>query len=680
MRDDLQQNQEDIPRKAIKVTDVEDISRYRHLSGFLRPVEKVLLIAIPFSGIAYVAEIHLYLGKLFMPQQYIAIFLGLILACIFLGVPPYRKASTNRVPWYDIVLAGLSLSIAVFISVVYPTYMAWGITWLGPEYVVFGALQILLIVEACRRVVGLVFTGIGLAVVFYTHFTYLFPVPFYGKGAPWDEMVLYFSMDSSGILGAPLQITCGMIFAFILFGEFLSSVGGGTLLTDFAVGTVGKYRGGPAKVSVVASGLFGTISGSVVANVMVDGWFTIPLMVKTGYKPHVAAAIEAAASTGGQIMPPVMGITAFLIAEFLAIPYRTVALAAAIPACLYYFALFVQVDLEAAKAGIKGVYVPGFNVWTILKKSWIFFGPLAVLIYTLFIIDLAESRSALSAVIAVFVLSFLSKATRKGFKGWLSTLEKSGRSLLMIGACTALAGIIIGGVFNTGLGTIFSFIMLKMGHENLFFILLITGAVCIVLGMSMATAAIYMILAVLVAPALVQLEILPLAAHLFIFYMGMTAFLTPPVCFGAYAAASIIGSDPMKTGLAASRLGVAAYVVGFVFVYNPALILHGTVQDIILITTQTCVGIYFLSVALVGYIFRRTGVVKRALLFVGGLSVLIPPGMRMPIESWILDIGGLALGLLILFWEYWKYREDRLVKAELDLGKPRSEFLNNPQG
>lgn len=417
-------------------------------------------------------------------------------------------------------------------------------------------------------------------------------------------------------------------------------------------------------MSVVASGLFGTISGSVVANVMVDGWFTIPLMVKTGYKPHVAAAIEAAASCGGQIMPPVMGITAFLIAEFLALPYRTVALAAAIPACLYYFALFVQVDLEAAKAGIKGVYVPGFKISSILKKSWIFFGPLAVLIYTLFIIDLVESRSALTAAIAVFVLSFLSKESRKGLKGWLSVLEKSGRSLLMIGACTGLAGIIIGGVFITGLGTIFSFVMLSLGQQNLFFILLITGAVCIILGMSMATAAIYMILAVLVAPAIVQMGILPLAAHLFIFYMGITAFLTPPVCFGAYAAASIIGSDPMRTGLAASRLGVAAYCVAFIFVYNPALILHGTALQVITVTAQTVVGIYFLSVSLVGYLFRRTGIVKRILLFIAGISLIIPSGMRMPIAPWLLNIGGLALGCLVLFSEYWGYREDRYVELK----------------
>jgi TRAP-type uncharacterized transport system fused permease subunit len=222
--------------------------------------------------------------------------------------------------------------------------------------------------------------------------------------------------------------------------------------------------------------------------------------------------------------------------------------------------------------------------------------------------------------------------------------------------------------------------MLKMGHGNLFFILLITGAVCIILGMSMATAAIYMILAVLVAPALVQLGILPLAAHLFIFYMGMTAFLTPPVCFGAYAAASIIGSDPMKTGLAASRLGVAAYVVSFVFVYSPALILEGEVLNILLVTAQTSAAIYFLSVALVGYCFRRTGAVKRVLLFVGGLSLLIPPSMRMPMTPWILNTGGLALCIFILCWEYWKYRDDRYSRPKLPLEKLRLESLSNPQG
>lgn len=226
LQDELRQSQEKIPPE-VEIRDVEDISRFRRIPGFLGWVEKVLLIGIPISGIANVAEIHLTLGYFFMPQQYIAIFLGLILACVFLGVPPYRRASTNRVPWYDIVLAGLSLAIALFIFLVYPRYMELGIAWAGPEYIVFGALQIMLIFEASRRVVGLVFTGIGVVVLFYTHFTYLFPVPLYSPGTPWDEMVLYFFMDSNAILGGPLQIACGVIFAFILFGELLASTGGG---------------------------------------------------------------------------------------------------------------------------------------------------------------------------------------------------------------------------------------------------------------------------------------------------------------------------------------------------------------------------------------------------------------------------------------------------------------------
>lgn len=405
-----------------------EISRFRHLSGFFGLTEKVLLIAIPISGIIYLSEIHLYLRTFVFPQQYMSFFLGLVLTTIFLGLPPNRGAPRDYLPWYDIVLAGMGFGIGLFSSIVYPQYVTTGITWAGPEYLVLGALQILLIMEATRRIVGPFLTLIGGILIFYTHFTYLFPVPFYGKGISWNDLIIYFFMDSNGILGIPLTVASGVVFAFILFGEFLFAVGGGMLLTDFAMGTVGRFRGGPAKVAVVASGLFGTISGSVVANVMVDGWFTIPLMKKTGYKPEVAAAIEAVASTGGQIMPPVMGITAFLMADFLSIPYAKVAVAALIPALIYYYVLFIQIDLEAGKTGLKGVSDISFRMWPVLKRSWIFFLPLAVLIYFLFIVDLEPSRSALFGVVAVFILSFLTKETRIGLKKLLNTLERTGEA------------------------------------------------------------------------------------------------------------------------------------------------------------------------------------------------------------------------------------------------------------
>jgi TRAP transporter 4TM/12TM fusion protein len=414
----------------------------------------------------------------------------------------------------------------------------------------------------------------------------------------------------------------------------------------------------------LASCLFGTVSGSVVANVMVDGVFTIPLMKKTGYKPEVAAAIEAVASTGGQIMPPVMGIAAFLMADFLAIPYAKVAIAALIPALIYYFVLFLQIDLEAGKMGLKGTYDSSFRMWPVVKRSWIFFLPLAILIYFLFIVDLEPGRSALFGAAAVFILSFLTKETRMGLRKLLISLERTGKNLLMIGVATALAGIIIGGVFVTGLGTTFSFTLLRIGGENLFLILLITGVACFILGTSMATASIYIILAVLVAPGLVQLGVLPLAAHLFIFYMGLTAFITPPVCFAAYAAAAIAGTDPMKTGLVASRFGVGAYFVAFIFVYSPALILEGAVLDILQVLVQTIAGLSFFSVALTGFLFYKIRNITRILLAIGSVSLLVPASMQMgPIEPRLLNVVGFALCFLILLSEYWKYRKERVRRV-----------------
>jgi TRAP transporter 4TM/12TM fusion protein len=359
-----------------------------------------------------------------------------------------------------------------------------------------------------------------------------------------------------------------------------------------------------------------------------------------------------------------MGIAAFLMADFLAIPYAKVAIAALIPALIYYFVLFLQIDLEAGKMGLKGTYDSSFRMWPVVKRSWIFFLPLAILIYFLFIVDLEPGRSALFGAAAVFILSFLTKETRMGLRKLLISLERTGKNLLMIGVATALAGIIIGGVFVTGLGTTFSFTLLRIGGENLFLILLITGVACFILGTSMATASIYIILAVLVAPGLVQLGVLPLAAHLFIFYMGLTAFITPPVCFAAYAAAAIAGTDPMKTGLVASRFGVGAYFVAFIFVYSPALILEGAVLDILQVLVQTIAGLSFFSVALTGFLFYKIRNITRILLAIGSVSLLVPASMQMgPIEPRLLNVVGFALCFLILLSEYWKYRKERVRRV-----------------
>lgn len=641
-----------------------DVGRFRHLTGCFGLIEKILLIAIPIIGILFVLGLHIYLRQAFYRQQYMAIFLGLALASIFLGVPATRGASRYRLPWYDVLLAGMSLSMGLFICLTYPSYLITGIANAGREYLFFSVLGILLVIEASRRITGwvlVVLIGLG---IFYALFTWLFPVPFYGNGISWEELAVYLLMDNNALLGMPLWAASSMIFAFILFGQFLLATGGSLLLTDFALATMGRFRGGPAKVSVVASSLFGTISGSAVANVMVDGWMTIPMMIKTGYKPEVAAAIEAAASTGGQLMPPVMGVTAFFIAEILTVPYSQVAIAAIIPAVFYYVSLFIGVDIEAVKSGMKGLSAGELPpIGPILKASWLFAIPLGVIVLTLFILDLDPGVSAIIAVASVFILSFLKKETQVGLRKLLSVLEGAGKGMLEIGAITAIAGFVIGTIFITGLGTIFSQILLSAGGKSVFLMLVYTAIVSLILGCGMPTGAVYIILAVLVAPALIQHGILPMAAHLFIFYFGAISMITPPVCLASYAAASIVGANQMKTGYHGVRLCIAGFVIPFIFVYSPSLILEGTILEIIITVIKTFFGIMFIAFSIRGFLFQRLNWTKSILLCLGATGLIFPLHAEIPIGIWLLNSGGAVLCFCILFWEYQKKRQGKILQV-----------------
>jgi TRAP transporter 4TM/12TM fusion protein len=508
--------------------------------------------------------------------------------------------------------------------------------------------------------------------IFYARFTYLFPVPFFGKGIPFDQLIIYLSFDSNGLLGVPLWVTGSIIFSFILFGEFLFATGGTQLINEFAMNTLGRFRGGPAKMAVVASGLFGTISGSAVANVMATGVITIPLMKRTGYRPAVAGAIEAAASTGGQLMPPIMGVAAFILAEFLSLPYSAVAIASIIPAILYYFAIFVQVDLEAAKHGLTGLADSSVNFWLIIKRSLLFFIPMAVLIYTLFILNFEPGKAAIIASVSCLLLSLRRKDKRIGLKRLLDILEKTGKGLLMIGATGAIAGLVIGVIYTTGLGTTLSTLLLKIGTQNLFLMLVVAAVLSIILGMGMPTGAVYIILAVVIAPTIVEMGVVPLAAHLFIFYFGLMSMVTPPVCFAAYAGAAIADADITQTGLHAVRFGMSAYIVAFLFVYSPTLLLMGGIPDILLSVAKSFVGIFFVAAALTDYLFGKLGWFKRILFTLGGLALLMPPGIGIPIGTWLLNVGGTVLCGALFFWER------RKARFHLKLPESSAKVLDMP--
>jgi TRAP transporter 4TM/12TM fusion protein len=628
--------------------DFNPATKVRSLTGAARAIERTLVFALTLVGAAWAGEFHVFLNLTFFKEQFLGLFFALGLAGVFLRVKAQISEPTKRVPWYDWLCCSGSLVTGLYITVMYPT-IAYRLGMLSPERWLLGGIAVILILEATRRVAGWALVWVAVTCILYAKFAYLFPGLFYAQGSSWQRIASYLYLDSSGLLGVPLSVAASIVVAFIFFGQALYAVGGDKFITELALIAMGRYRGGSAKVSVVSSSLFGTVSGSAVANVAVDGAITIPMMKRAGYPAHVAAAIEAVASNGGQVMPPVMGAAAFLMAEFLNIPYGQIALAAAVPASLYYLALFTQVDLEAAKYGLGGLpaaEIPKFR--GVMRLGWVFLFPLGFLIYTLMFQNWEAGKAGMATVVLTFIVGALQKETRPSFKGILTCIEETGRTLLDIVVITALAGLVIGALQLSGLTFKLSLILVTLSGGNVLLLLALTAFVCILLGMSLPTTVVYITLAVLVGPALTQLGVDPLAAHLFLFYFGMLSLITPPGCLATYTAAAIAHSDFWKTGWTGMRLGIAAYVVPFVFALHPALILKGTVLEILLAVIASSVGTFLLAVGCAGHLFRPLDWVKRGLFIAAGLLLMLPTWHG----TWFFaDAAGLALGVALFLWE-----------------------------
>jgi TRAP transporter 4TM/12TM fusion protein len=633
--------------------EIEENVRSRELSGLAGWATHALLIAIPLSGMFFLLDVPQRFDWQVFHEQYIGLFLALSLGAIFLLIPGSRR-HVQRIPWYDALAAALGLIVGLYVFVKFPE-ISNSLGDIYTERVILGAITVILLAEACRRLVGWPLVIIASVFIFYAFFAYLFPGDFYGRGWSIGRLATYLYLDANGIIGQPLQIGASIVLVFVLFGEALYAIGGAAFLSDFALAVMGRFRGGQAKIAIVSSSLFGNISGSAVANVVVDGAFTIPMMKKAGYPAPVAAAIEAVASTGGQIMPPVMGAAAFLIAEYLAIPYAQVALAALVPALLYYIALFIQVDLLAARNGIYGMppaELPRF--FPVLRRSAGFIVPLTVLIIWMFFLNRRPEEAGLLAVASALVVGFLTPGVKLGPRELLNILINTGRGMLEIAAITGLAGVVIGVLQLTGLGFTLTLTLLNVGQNSAILLLVLTAIVSIILGMGMPTTAVYVLLAVLVAPGLSKLGILPIAAHLFIFYFGMLSMVTPPVCLASYAAASIGKTDPVRTGWEAMRLCAIAYVVPFLFVFSPALLLIGSWHAVAISIATAIVGAVLLGIGLVGYLFRPIGVLKRFLFLVAAAGLLIPVVETGTYTSltWAINAGGLLLAVIMVAIEW----------------------------
>jgi TRAP transporter 4TM/12TM fusion protein len=533
-----------------------------------------------------------------------------------------------------------------------------------------GFLAVVLVLEGARRTTGWILVVLGAVFILYARFAWLVPGMFGGEGIPWDRLLNYLFLDPNGLLGLPMQVTAYIILGFVLFGNFLFSVGGGDFVIDFSHMIFGRFRGGPAKVAIAGSSLFGTISGSAVANTATTGVITIPMMKKTGYKPYMAGAIEAVASTGGQLMPPFMGASAFVMSEFIGVPYREIAVAAITPSLLYYAALYFQVDLEAAKFGLSGLPkkdLPRFR--DIYARSYSFFIPLFVLLFALFVLWLPPGKAAVAGVISLLFVGFFQPATRFRL-GWIvEGLERTGRSLIELYLIVGVASLVIGVLNYTGLGFVFTMYLGMISGKNILLLLLIAALASMVLGMGMPTTAVYILLASLMGAALVEAGINLMAAHLFIIYTAMLSMITPPIALAAYTAANIARSNPIRTGYAAMSLGVAIYILPFLFAIWPLLILKGSLTELILFSLSLAFGFLMIACTISGYLFNKMTWIKRLLAALAGIGFIIlpkDPVLTVGVMSHVIG-GVLAFGVFLWEWTTRKRGEPVVGSKRIDL-------------
>lgn len=520
--------------------------------------------------------------------------------------------------------------------------------------ILFAILLIIAIFEACRRKMGNPLVIITLVFVAYAFLGKYIPGFLNQPGMTLKKFTSLVYLTTDGIFGSPLYASASYVVLFVLLGAIMSVSGIGDYMTNLATSLFGHMRGGPAKVAVVASGFFGSISGSPTANVIGTGTFTIPMMKKNGFEPEFAAAVEATASTGGAIMPPIMGSTAFIMAEMLGIPYTAVAKAALIPAILYFLAVLFGVDIYAAKHGLKGIprsQLP--KVRSMLKQIYML-APLIFLIFCMAVFNMTIVRSGLLTIIVTLVLVEINPKTRMTKEQWLQIPVQTVKSAVSVGIACAMAGIISGVIMGSGLGYRISSILTSVAGTSMLLLLVLTMVVSLIMGMGVPTTAAYLVLASLVAPTMIQLGIPPLAAHMFIFYFGCISSITPPVALAAYAGAGLAGCDPNKTGYKAFRLAFCSFLMPYLFVYNPVLLMEGGVLDILWSLVTALIGAYLLASGFEGFFFRWSLKWFERPLMILGAVMLIVPGM-------VTDLVGIAIIAVEFVTEFMFKRSEKFV-------------------
>jgi TRAP transporter 4TM/12TM fusion protein len=586
-----------------------------------------LLVAVGWSiyTLSYLCNIFFYLGTVIYPITHRAISAGLICILVFLLYAPKKGMPREKLQWFDLLPIFFVIVGCTYIALNANRLVAEGRLISYPFEIILASFLFLSFIEATRRTIGLILSGLVIFFFFYTVYSDHFPGFLHSTGFSYPMMFGWMYLSAEGFWGMIIGIVSTIVAGFIIFGGFLRALGASTFFNELALSTVGSMRGGAAKAAVIASTLFGTVSGSIAANVATTGQITIPLMKSTGYEKNYAGAVEATASTGGMFMPPIMGATAFLIAEFLNISYWSVCVAAFLPAIAYYATLLVQVDLEAAKIGLRGL--PRESLPSLRKTllgGWQYLLPFGLLILLLGFLRYSAQTSIVYSLGALIIVSSFKKESRLTPTKLLSALEDSARGMMSIAPLCTTIGILVGSIAITGAGTRFTSQLLSISGGNLMIILILTASAAFILGMGMTAVSVYILTVILLAPALIKAGVEPISAHMFLFYFGCLSFITPPVCVGAYIAAGISGGDPWKTGFRAVHLGFAAFLVPWAFVFNPGILMIGSPLEIVSSFFFVALGAMTIGVAFEGYFLNKLRIWENVFLAISGICIFIP--------------------------------------------------------
>lgn len=576
-----------------------------------------------------------------------AIHVGLILILGFAMYPAFKKSSRKRIAWYDWVLIALSACMPIYVFARYDAFISTGFQPSALDIVV-GSILVLLVLECSRRISGPALSILSIIFIVYAIFGRYFPGIFMHRGYTWERVVQCLSIGTEGIYGSTVKVSATYIVLFIIFGEVMNKCGMGRFFNDIANSLAGSTKGGPAKVAVLASGFLGSINGSAVANVVTTGTFTIPLMKKTGYSREFAGAVEATASVGGQLLPPIMGAAAFVMAETLGVQYPVIIKAAVIPALIYYLGIIIQVQLRASRDNLVGIpkdQLP--KAGEVMRRQGHLLIPIVFLLYMLIFSGKTVIVSAFWTIVVTIAVAQLRPVSRMSLKDICDAFVAGAKSTVSVAIACACVGIIVGVCGLTGFALNVASTIISIGQSSIFLTLIFTMITCMILGMGLPSIPAYLITATIAAPALVQLGVPALAAHLFCFYFAMFANLTPPVALASFAAAGLSGGNPMKTGVVSVKLALAGFIVPYMFVFNQQLMLENvTLFTGIQVVITACVGVFLIAVAAEGFLFVRVNWLFRGASLVAALLM---------IDSGILtDVAGLGLFAAILAYQYFK--------------------------